>query len=80
MKNLCDLLSQQPDVSDAPGAKAIPILRVWSHNRKARSEGKYALALALIASILAPTLTLALTLALTLVLTLVLALTLTLIL
>ena len=47
VKNLCDLLSQQPDVSDAPGAKSIPILRVWNHNRRARAEGMYALALAL---------------------------------
>ena len=40
MKNLCDLLSQQPDVSDAPDAKSIPILRVWTHNRRARAQGK----------------------------------------
>lgn len=40
VKNLCDLLSQEPDVTDMPGAKAIPILRVWTHNRRARAEGK----------------------------------------
>jgi len=40
VKNLCELLSQEPDVVDAPYAKSIPVLRVWTHNRKARLEGR----------------------------------------